>query len=153
MNARRYHGRRRVRRAGFTLLEIMLVVGLLALLAAFVIPNLTGRADKAKINLTQAAVGANGPIANSIRNFQFDTGRWPESLLDLIEQPSDDQIAEKWSGPYIENPEDMEDPWSGEFQYAGGEAATHNEGKFDLWSNGPDGIEGTEDDIVNWKTD
>jgi len=142
---------RRTRRSGFTLLEVMLVIGLLALLAAFVIPNLTGSANTAKKQLAESAVGANGAMSNAIRQYQFHVGRFPESLKDLSEKPGDEDTAKKWAGPYIENPDNMKDPWGNEYKYAGGEAATHNEGKFDLWSNGPDGVEGTDDDLTNWK--
>lgn len=142
---------RRHARSAFTLLEIMLVVGLLALLAAFVIPSLTQKGEKAKAQLTLAAIGPNGTISNEIRAYQIDTGRYPESLKDLVEKPSDEDIAKKWNGPYIENPDNMKDAWDHEYNYKGGDQATHNEKKFDLWSNGPDGIEGNEDDICNWK--
>lgn len=146
---------RRTRRQarGFTLLEIMLVVGLLALLAAFVIPNLTRRGEQAKIDLTRAAIGPNGVISNEIRQYQIDVGKYPETLKELSEKPTDEELAKQWKGPYIENPDNMKDAWNHEYGYKSGDAATHNEKKFDLWSSGPDGIEGNEDDIVNWKKD
>lgn len=144
---------RRIGRRGFTLLEVMLVIGLLALLAAFVIPNLTGSADKAKVDLTQAAIDDNGAIANAVRQFQFHVGRYPETLKELSEKPSEEEAAKNWAGPYIENPDKMKDAWGHEFKYASGENASHNENKFDLWSMGKDGQDGTDDDIVNWKKD
>ena len=57
-------------------------------------------------------------------------------------------MAEKWAGPYLKKTSDVRDPWNKELNYiCPGE---HNEDGFDLWSNGPDGEEGTEDDIVNF---
>lgn len=143
--------RNAARRSGFTLLEILLVVGLLALLAAFVVPALTTQSDKAKVNLAHAAIGPNGPLSQAINLFKVNTGVYPEELKYLLEKPSDDDVAKKWTGPYIENEGGLKDPWDHEYQYnANGQ---HNEGKYDLWSNGPDGREGTDDDVVNWKTD
>ena len=69
--ARRKSGVRRAHKA-FTLLEILLVVGLLDLLAAFVVPALTGAADSAKIDLARAAIGANGPLSQSIDLFKVN---------------------------------------------------------------------------------
>ena len=146
--------RKRMRQArGFTLLEIMLVVGLLALLAAFVVPNLIEKSKQAKIKLTEAAIGPNGTISQEIEAFQMDTGKFPETLKDLYEKPTDEALAKLWKGPYIKNPDNMKDAWNNDFNYKGGDSATHNEKRYDLWSAGPDGIEGNEDDIVNWKKD
>jgi general secretion pathway protein G len=145
--------RRRSRRSGFTLLEVMLVVGLLALLAAFVVPNLFQSAENAKIDLASAAVGRSGPIASQVDQFYFHTNHWPETLQDLVERPSDSDIAEKWRGPYIPDADSLSDPWGNPYGYAGGDEAEHNTGKYDLWSNGPDGVQGTDDDVTSWKKD
>lgn len=138
-------------RRGFTLLEILLVVGLLALLAAFVVPALTTQSDKAKVKLAEAAIGPNGPLSQSINLFKVNTGIYPEELKYLLEKPSDDDIAKKWAGPYIEDESGLIDPWDHEYQYNA--TGQHKEGKYDLWSWGPDGRDGTDDDVVNWKTD
>src|SRR5262249_46023205 len=132
-------------------LEILLVVGLLALLAAFAIPNLRGAGEKAKIGLAQSAVKSSGTIPQMIERFYFDCGRYPESLKELYEKPSDDKVAKKWSGPYVNGPENLKDPWGNEFIFQA--PGTHNEKGFDLSSMGPDGKPDTEDDIRNWKTD
>lgn len=143
--------RRRSGRQAFTLLEILLVVGLLALLASFAIPALVGQGEKAKRLMAKAAIGPNGPLAQAVKLFKFNTGVYPEELKYLIEKPNDDEIAEKWGEPYLEDISGLSDPWENEFQYNG--EGQHNEGKFDLWSMGPDGIDGNEDDIKNWKDD
>lgn len=140
--------RRAASRKGFTLLEILLVVGLLALLAAFAIPALQRQGENAKIKLAQAAVGSGGVISKQIIAYQFDCGRYPESLKELFEKPNDDKVAKKWAGPYLESQDGIIDPWGEEYKYQ--YPGTHNEGKFDLWSLGPDGKEGN-DDICNWK--
>lgn len=148
--ARRRSGGRRVRKA-FTLLEILLVVGLLALLAAFVVPALTGAADEAKIKLAEAAIGANGPLSQSIDLYKINVGLYPEELKYLFEKPGDDELAEKWRGPYIKDPSGLKDPWGRDFQYD--PEGDHNPNGIDLWSMGPDGIDGNEDDITSWVSD
>lgn len=145
--------RRGARRTGFTLLEILLVVGLLALLASIAIPALSDRAEKAKIDMVRGVIGPNGTLSQAIENYKFDIGQWPEELKDLIEKPSDDDAAERWTSKYLKDESGLKDPWHNDYQYAGGESAQHHEGDFDLWSLGPDGIDGTEDDIKNWKDD
>jgi len=139
------------RKPGFTLLEILLVVGLLALLAAFAIPNLIGQGERAKADMVRAAIGSNGTISQTIDLFKFNTGIYPEELKDLIEKPNDDAIAKKWAGPYLKDPKMLRDPWDNDYQYQ--TPGQRNEDDYDLWSNGPDGRDGTEDDIVNWEDD
>jgi general secretion pathway protein G len=138
-------------RKGFTLIEVLLVVGILALLAAFVVPSLMRSGDQAKEDLARAAVGRTGPIANAIQKFRFDTGQYPEELADLTsrEVPEYLEIDEdKWKGPYIEDVNSLKDPWENEYQYV--TPGEINEDSYDLWSNGKDGEEGTEDDLTNW---
>ena len=140
--------RRAASRKGFTLLEILLVVGLLALLAAFAIPALQKQGENAKKKLAEAAVGSGGVISKQIIAYQFAVGRYPESLKDLFEKPNDEKLAKKWDGPYLESKDGIVDPWGEEYQYQF--PGTHNTDKFDLWSLGHDGKEGN-DDICNWK--
>lgn len=142
---------KRNRRRGFTLLEIMLVVGLLALLAAIAIPNLMGAGEEAKKKLALSSILPNGSIMRAITQYKFDTGQYPEGLKDLIEKPSDDDVAKKWTGPYLVDKSGLKDPWDREFKYS--REGQHNENGVDLWSVGPDGNDGSDDDIVNWETD
>lgn len=144
-------GRRKNR--GFTLMEILLVVGILALLAAFVVPNLMKAGEEAKIKIGEAAIGGNGPIAQALDKYKFDVGVYPETdegLKALFEMPSSiDEESKKWKGAYLKgSPEELKDPWKNEYQYKS--PGDVNEDSYDLWSNGPDGKEGTEDDIKNW---
>lgn len=144
---------RRIRtwRSGFTLLEILLVVGLLALLASFAIPALMTQSERAKEDMAKAALGSNGPIATAIDLFKFNTGVYPAQLMDLVDKPSDDKVASKWTGPYLTDVKGLNDPWGNPYEYE--PDGKHNVGKYDMWSKGPDGIDGNDDDIPNWKTD
>jgi len=143
--------RRRSRR-GFTLLEVLIVAGILALLAAFVVPSLLGTATQAKLKMAEAAIGRAGPFATQLDKFKFDTGQYPENLIDLINRPSYIEVAEDgedpWKGPYIQEEKMLKDPWGKDYQYKS-PGDVHEDG-FDLWSMGPDMKDGTDDDKCNW---
>ncbi len=147
---RKRYGRRRT---GFTLIEVLLVAGILALLAAFAVPRLMGLADKAKVDLAKAAIGRNGPIAKALDAYKWDMGRYPDSDegLAALLRPKSEVDDPKYSGPYLNN-DVLQDPWSSPFHYRSpGEV---NEDGYDLWARGPDrvddgGREGS-DDLKNW---
>jgi len=144
--------RKRIRR-GFSLLEILIVVGILALLAAFVVPNLMRSSEQAKIDIAKMAVGRSGDISGAIKKYKFHVGNYPETdegLEALFRIPSSvDEDDKIWKGPYIEGtPEELRDPWNQEFVYES--PGKFNEDGFDLSSKGPDKKEGTDDDIKNW---
>jgi len=136
------------RQGGFTLLEVLLVVGILALLAAFVVPSLMGTRTRAEIDITKGKIGA---ISSSIEIYRMHMGKYPEELTNLIQKPEDETEAGKWGGPYIEDASKLKDPWDHEIQYKfPGEV---REGSYDLWSYGPDGEDGSADDIKNWTSE
>lgn len=142
---------RNSRRKGFTLIEVLLVIAILGVLAAFVMPQFMGAADKAKVDAAQIQVSKSGPIANALNMFRLHVQRYPtsdEGLRALSSRPDGLDESEEWSGPYIEDANTLTDPWGkNEYQYrAPGE---YNE-EYDLWSMGPDKDDGTEDDVTNW---
>jgi general secretion pathway protein G len=144
-------------RKGFTLIEVLLVVTILAMLAAFVVPNLMGANEKAKKGLAAAAIGPSGAIASVLDQFHMDIGRYPtteEGLQALVIKPStlEETVADKWGPkPYIRDASGLNDPWGHMYGYkCPGDV---NADAYDLWSNGPDGQPNTTDDIRNWKTD
>lgn len=103
-----------------------------------------------KTSLTRASVGRNGVLANEIRQFELDIGELPIALSELIDRPTESSKARNWKGPYLAESNDLLDAWDRPFHYRGGSNAAHNRGRFDLWSVGPDGIDGSADDIGNW---
>ncbi len=145
----------RQRRSGFTLIEVLLVAGILALLAAFAIPKLFGQAQQAKVKLAEAGIGRNGPISKALKNYQWDLGGFPDGDAGLMAlfQSKDRADDDRYKGPYLEGTyEELKDPWGQSFIYRfPGEV---NEDSFDLWSCGPDGKDdgGKEgsDDVKNW---
>jgi len=144
------------RRSAFTLMELLLVAGILALLAAFAIPRLFEQATEAKIKICKAAIGKNGPIAKALNSYKWDMGQFPDSDegLEALFQRKEEVDNESYKGPYLEGAfEELKDPWSGayEYRYPG---EVHGEEGYDLWSRGPnkvdDGGKEGSDDIKNW---
>jgi general secretion pathway protein G len=126
----------------FTLIEMLLVVTIIGILAALVVPNLIHRADEARITKTRADI--KGGIANALGIYEMDNGVFPKSLQDLVQQPSD---AKNWRGAYVATL--PIDSWGHPYIYY--YPGKHNPNAIDLLSAGPDGKEGTDDDIGNWQ--
>lgn len=129
---------------GFTLIELLLVVAILAILASVVLPRLAGRSEQARKAAAAADISNMGVALDA---FEVDCGRYPtteESLKGLVEQPSG---VKNWNPQgYLKSLKN--DPWGNAYQYRC--PGTHNTKSYDLFSVGPDGQEGTADDIDNW---
>ncbi len=139
------------RRRGFTLLEIMLVLGVLVLLFALLVPNLVRTGEAAKEDLCEAMVGSTSPLSSSIEQFHLRIGEYPRILVDLYQKPDwlSETVTAKWY-QFVKEPK-FTDPWGHELVYKGGDDADVNKDGFDLICIGKDGKEGTEDDKPNFK--
>jgi general secretion pathway protein G len=135
------------RSAGFTLIEIMVVVVIIGVLAATIIPQFIGTTHDAKVS---AAKGHVAELESALERFNIHMDRYPtteEGLKALVEAPSAED--KKWRGPYIKllRP----DPWGNQYQYRN--PGIHHPTSFDIWSRGADGADGGEGegaDIGNW---
>jgi len=117
--------------AGFTLIEIILVLVLIGGIVAFAATRILGGGDRAKVNLARAQVQT---IAEKIQQFDMDTGNLPASLDELVTAPGN---ATGWLGPYAKASE-LKDPWNHPFEYR-----VPGDGQpFDLVSLGKDGKPG-----------
>lgn len=135
--------------AGFTLMELLLVMVIIATLAALVLPNLAGRSEESRITAAKAQVEN---FRNALAQYEIDNGTFPsteQGLGALLREPSGDPAPRKWSGPYLEKTEVPTDPWGSAYVYQS--PGTNMPKTYDLSSPGPDKREGTEDDIVSWK--
>jgi len=132
--------------AGFTLLEIMLVVVIMGILMTVAVVKLGGKTKQAQIAAAQADINT---FKTSLGLLEMDCGSYPatdQGLQALVTQPSN---CTNWKGPYIESGKIKDDPWSHKYIYkCPGEKLPHS---FDLYSAGPDGVEGNDDDIGNWQ--
>ncbi len=137
--------------AGFTLIEIIIVVVIMGFLASLVGPELMGRVSQSRRTTAKNQLDSFGL---ALDNYKLDTGRYPtteQGLKALIEKPSIPPIPSNWIGSYLEKKEIPTDPWGNEYHYrCPGE---HNPNKYDLWSLGADGKQGGSGsgaDITNW---
>lgn len=116
--------------------------------AAKVMPaNPLVRRAETKERLAEALVSPSGPLSSAIDTFRLELGRYPERLSELSEKPTDEEDAKKWNGPYIRNTGSIKDPWGRPIEY---QSPGKDSNMYRLWSVGPDGESGTDDDIKNW---
>ncbi|MBT9598322.1 MAG: type II secretion system major pseudopilin GspG [Vitreoscilla sp.] len=138
---------RRSAQAGFTLIEIMVVVVIIGVLAALIVPGVLDRADDARVTAARADVGN---VMQALKLYKLDNQRYPtgEQGLDaLVRKPTVGQIPPNWR-VYVEKLPN--DPWGHPYQYANPGV----KGEIDVFSLGADGQpggEGKDADIGSWQ--
>jgi general secretion pathway protein G len=133
---------------GFTLIEIMVVVIIIGLLAAFIVPSVMHRVDDARIAKAKQDIQA---LETALTMYRLDNSKYPTSeqgLAALVTQPTDPSIKHWRAGGYLDRI--SKDPWGNDYQYV--YPGTHGR-EYDLLSLGADGApggEGINADIGNW---
>ena len=126
--------------AGFTLLEMIVVLVIIGLIMGLVGPRLFSQADRAKVQTAETQVRM---LRGALETMRLDIGRFPseqEGLALLVESSGNPEVAQRWRGPYLEEGVPR-DPWGNPYQYSPQPAGTH---AFALYSHGADGQPGGE---------
>ncbi len=136
---------RRPDRRGFTLMEVLLVLGILGVIMAMVVPKVLGRQKHASVDATRISIGG---LSQALKLYSLDhAGDFPttaDGLNVLLRRPTRPDSA--WKGPYLEK--EPRDAWGQPLVYAF--PGRFNADGFDISSAGPDHVHGTPDDIGNW---
>lgn len=142
----RYEMRRRTRAGarGFTLLELLVVLAILGMIAAFAAPRVfkylaSAKADSARVQIENLGQG--------LDLYKLEVGAYPADLEALVQAPSG---AEGWNGPYLKKSVIPKDPWGNDYVYR----FPGEHGPYDLSSLGADNAEGGEGenaDVVSWE--
>ena len=137
--------------AGFTLIELMVVIVILGFLAALTIPRFMGESDKAKQGVAKTQIVS---LETALKMYKLDNGSYPtteQGLKALVEAPTTGNLPKNWrKGGYLEKGKVPKDPWKNDFIYI----SPGSHGDFDLSSLGADGEPGGEEfdkDINNWE--
>lgn len=135
--------------AGFSLLELMVVVVILSILALVVVPRIIDRPDQARVARVQSDLAI---ISGAIKLYRLDNFRYPtteQGLRALVTRPVSDPAPRNWSdNGYIDRLPN--DPWGGEYQYLS--PGVHED--FDIFTLGADGVvggSGIDADLGSWE--
>jgi len=135
---------------GFTLLEIIVVVTIIAILAAYIAPKVVGRAGDARISKAKSDIRV---LESSLELYKLDNFTYPSSdqgLAALVSKPAGSELKHWRRGGYIKKLN--KDPWGNDYQYQ----LPGANGEFDIYSLGADSAAGGTDeaaDIGNWNLD
>jgi general secretion pathway protein G len=130
-----------VRMSGFTLLELLVVVAIIGLLAAYVGPRYFSQIGRSEIAAAQAQIDA---FSKALDQYRLDTGRYPsteQGLKALVEKQGDEK---RWHGPYLQKSLPS-DPWGRPYIYR----APGEKDEYDLLSYGKDGSPGGSDEAAD----
>ncbi len=134
----------RLQEAGYTLVELLVVLAILALLVGIATPLVLKYLDSAKVSVARVQIDN---LSASLDLFKLDMDNYPtqqEGLQALITAPDG---ASDWNGPYVKNTTNLDDPWGHPYQYR----IPGQHGAYDLWSEGPHGQDNEEKaEIANW---
>lgn len=135
--------------AGFTLIEMIVVIFILGLLATYVAPKIIGKTDDAKIVKAKADIQS---FQTALDMYKLDNSSYPtteQGLAALVEKPASGNVTRWREGGYLTKRKITKDPWGNDYVYV----SPGSNGDVDLSSYGADGIpggEGNDKDINNW---
>ena len=132
------------RQTAFTLIELLAVIAILGLIAAFAVPQVLKWVSGARSDSARIQIDA---LGGSIDLYRLEVGSFPPTLEALVEKPPG---VDKWDGPYLKKTVIPKDPWGNDYIYR----YPGNNGSYDLMSLGADnseGGEGEQKDIVSWE--
>jgi general secretion pathway protein G len=138
-------------RAGFTLIEMLVVIIVIGLLAGLVGPRILGRVSEARTATARTQIEL---VGLALDNYRLDNGGYPtteQGLAALQERPSREPVPPNWRGPYLKKAIPT-DPWGRPYGYTS--PGEHSPTTYDLWSLGRDGEtggEGDDADVTSWK--
>ena len=138
---------KRLRQAGFTLIELMVVLVIIGVLAALIVPNVLDRADDARVTAARTDIGN---LMQALKLYKLDNQRYPtaeQGLQALVTKPTAAPVPANWKN-YLEKL--PQDPWGKPYQYANPGV----KGPVDVFSFGADGQaggEGRDADIGSWQ--
>jgi general secretion pathway protein G len=134
------------RQEGYTLLELLVVLAIIALLVGFVAPKMMGYLGRAKAESAKVQLHN---VATALDLYRLDTGEYPteaDGLRALLEKPG---AVDHWNGPYLQKAQGILDPWGQPFVYK----QPGQFGEYDMQSYGADkqpGGDGDDADITSW---
>jgi len=135
------------KRRGFTLVEVLVVISIIVLLAGLTIGKMTNIFSGSQVEVARLFVGQT--MKTPLFAYRINMGNYPsteEGLQALITAPANK--ADRWRGPYIEGDKIPVDPWGNPYMYR--YPGTKNKDGYDLWSKGPSGNDGADDNVGNW---
>ena len=136
---------------GFTLIELMVVIVIIGILAAYIAPRFIGRTEDAKINASKAQIRS---FETGLKLFKLDSGFYPtteQGLEALVSKPTTGKVPDRYKrGGYLESSKIPNDPWGNPYLY---ESPGSHGFDYEVRSLGADGIDGGEEenaDIESW---
>jgi general secretion pathway protein G len=132
--------------SGYTLLELLVVLGIIAALTALVAPQVLRYLGDAKSDTARVQ---SRNLQSALELHYLDTGQYPSTEQGLAALVTDSKTVKGWRGPYIKKADGLKDPWGRAYLYK----SPGDHGAFDIYSHGKDGQSGGQNedaDIQNW---
>ena len=142
------HEEKRRREAGFTLVELLVVMAILVLIASLVAPRVIAYLGTSRVKTARIQIES---LSTTLELFRLDTGRYPSSEAGLDALVLKPAVIQGWNGPYLKGGRLPLDPWGRPYLYR----SPGEHGEFDIYSLGADGEPGGNDekqDVTSWSS-